>query len=60
MLYSGVTQTYIEIILDIHNGYRNFIAVGSEKRAGRMPKAADMLEMVRNLSILSIFGGGIN
>lgn len=46
--YSGVTPENIQEILDIHNEYRNYVATGQEKQAGSLPKAGDMLLMVRN------------
>ncbi|GFX04268.1 hypothetical protein TNCV_3974171 [Trichonephila clavipes] len=44
--YSGVSQDEIDHILKLHNKYRSQVAMGQETRAGGLPTASDMLQMV--------------
>ncbi|GBM32404.1 Venom allergen 5 [Araneus ventricosus] len=46
--FSGVSKKDRDLIVQLHNNYRNTIAMGKETRAvgGALPKAADMLQMV--------------
>ncbi|GFY68118.1 hypothetical protein TNIN_396891 [Trichonephila inaurata madagascariensis] len=44
--YSGVSKDEIDHILKLHNKYRSQVAMGQETRAGGLPTASDMLEMV--------------
>ncbi|GFQ65657.1 hypothetical protein TNCT_700941 [Trichonephila clavata] len=41
-----VTQDEIDHILKLHNKYRSRVALGQETKAGGLPTASDMLEMV--------------
>ncbi|GFX04257.1 hypothetical protein TNCV_3974061 [Trichonephila clavipes] len=41
-----VTKDEIDHILKLHNTYRSQVAMGQETRAGGLPKASDMLQMV--------------
>ncbi|GBM32419.1 hypothetical protein AVEN_239809-1 [Araneus ventricosus] len=45
--FSGVSKKDRDLIVKLHNNYRNIIATGKETRAigGALPKAADMLQM---------------
>ncbi|GFX04234.1 hypothetical protein TNCV_3973831 [Trichonephila clavipes] len=44
--HSGVSEDDIDHILKLHNTYRSQVAMGQETRAGGLPQASDMLQMV--------------
>lgn len=44
---TGLNATDKLLLVELHNKYRSKIAQGKETRAGGMPPAADMLEIVR-------------
>lgn len=49
---TGLSDADKNLLVKLHNEYRNKIAQGKEKRAGGMPPAADMLEIVREYNFL--------
>ena len=44
---AGLNQEDKDLLLKLHNDYRSKVALGQETRAGGLPTAANMLEMVR-------------
>lgn len=46
---TSLSKSEKDMIVNLHNQYRSKIAQGQETRAGGMPPAADMMEMVRIL-----------
>lgn len=48
-----VTEEDKTLLLKLHNEYRSKIASGKEPRAGGMPPAANMLEMVKMHAFIS-------
>lgn len=44
---ASLSKNEKELIVQLHNKYRSKVAQGQESRAGGMPPAADMMEMVR-------------
>lgn len=51
---TGVNRSERDLILRMHNEYRSKVAVGNEDRAGGLPEAAKMLEMVWDDEMASI------
>ncbi|GFS57204.1 hypothetical protein TNIN_218201, partial [Trichonephila inaurata madagascariensis] len=52
--HSGVSKDEIDHILKLHNKYRSQVAMGEETRAGGLPKASDMLQMVWDTELATI------
>ncbi|GIX99830.1 hypothetical protein CDAR_460641 [Caerostris darwini] len=46
LLDTGVTNADKQLVVKLHNEYRQKVATGHERHAGGMPPAANMLEMV--------------
>ncbi|GFX04243.1 hypothetical protein TNCV_3973921 [Trichonephila clavipes] len=52
--HSGVSKDDIDHILKLHNTYRSQVAMGQETRAGGLPKASNMLQMVWDKELATI------
>ncbi|GBN43877.1 hypothetical protein AVEN_249651-1, partial [Araneus ventricosus] len=46
LLDSGVTDADKDLVVRLHNEYREKVALGRERHAGHLPSAANMMEMV--------------
>lgn len=54
IFHSGVSDIERRQIVDLHNQYRSTVATGREKKAGGLPQAADMMQMVWDKELAAV------